>query len=148
MDAVILHGAGHAIDAFQHEGQQWDVIDLRFFYVDGVEFRDVVAAIIRGKGDAAEDDFGMRILHCRNNRGQVHFRIPDGQPTQAIVTAEGDDDDGWMKLKDFRNAKDTIFRGVAADAEVDDAITISKGIQVTLQIGRIAFVTGHAVASG
>ena len=55
---VGLHVTGDAVDVLEEEGEEGDVIFFRERGVHGVEFFDVVGAVIGGEGDAGEGDLG------------------------------------------------------------------------------------------
>ena len=52
-------------------------------------------------------------------------RFGDGEPAQAVVAAELDDDDVRLQGEDVAEAVEAILGGVAADALVDDAVVIA-----------------------
>ena len=95
---------------------------------DIVEAADVSLAIVARKSDAGDYHLGMGVLQGMDDGVEVslHFFGPDS--AQAVVAAKSDDDDGGMKVKDFIDAVDAVFGGVATNAFVDDMVVISAGV--------------------
>ena len=53
--------------------------------------------------------------------------------------AELDDDDGGMHGNDASDALDAVLGGVATDALIDDAVSVTALVEITLQEVGVAF---------
>ena len=129
VDAVGLDVALDAVDVLQEEGQQRDVILFGEHGIHAVEVRDVVAAVLRGEGDAGERDLCAAVLELLDHGGEILLRAFDGKAAEAVVAAELEDDDLGFLGEDAVDAFDAVFGGVAADACVDDAVVITVGVE-------------------
>ena len=138
MHAVGLNVAVDAVDVLEDEGQKREVELMRELGIHAVEARDVVAAVLRGQRDAGEGDLGAGVLELLDHGGEIFLGAIDGQAAEAVVAAEFENDDLRSLGEDVGNALEAIFRGVAADACVDDAVAIAGGVEETLEIGGVA----------
>jgi hypothetical protein len=154
VNAVGLHAACSAIDVLKQKGEQGDVILLRQRCVDFVELADVVRAVVRRQGDAAEHDLRSRVLQPRDNLIEILACAIDGQAAKTIVPAEGDDDEGRLQGEHIVQPVQTVFRGVAADACVHHAVVKALGVEILLEkigitaSGICAVACSQAVAEG
>ena len=126
---VGLHVAGDAVDVFEEEGQEAYVIFFRERGVHGVEFFDVVGAVVGGEGDAGENDFGAAGLELRDDGGEVGLGLFEGQAAEAVVAAEFYDDELRLAGEDAGDAVEAILGGVAADAGVEDVVVVAAGVE-------------------
>ena len=126
---VGLHVAGDAVDVFEEEGQEANVIFFCERGVHGVEFFDVVGAVVGGEGDAGENDFGAAGLELRDDGGEVGLGLFEGQAAEAVVAAEFYDDELRLAGEDAGDAVEAILGGVAADAGVEDVVVVAAGVE-------------------
>ena len=145
---VGLHVAGDAVDVFEDEGQEADAVLLGKGGVHGVEFCDVVGAVVGGEGDAGEDYFGAGLLELVDDAREVGLGLFEGQAAEAVVAAELDDDDLGMAGEDEVDAVEAVLGGVAADAGVDDVVVIAVGVEEALEVVGIGLADVGAVAGG
>ena len=131
---VVLHVAGDAVDVFEEEGQEADVVLLREGGVHGVEFFDVVGAVAGGEGDAGEDYLGAGFLELVDDAGEVSLGLFEGQAAEAVVAAEFYDDDFGMAGEDELDAVEAVLGGVAGDAGVDDVVVVALGVEEMLEV--------------
>ena len=145
---VGLHVAGDAVDVFEDEGQEADVVLLRERGVHGVEFFDVVGTVARGKGDAGEDYLRAAGLELIDDAGEVGLGLFEGQAAEAVVAAELYDDELGMAREDEVDAVEAVLGGVAADAGVDDVVVVALGVEEALEVVGIGLAEVGAVAGG
>ena len=113
-----------------------------------VELLDIVGAVVRGQGDADEDDHGAAGPESGDDLVEICAGVFDAQAAETVVAAELNDDDRRLHGDDVVDALDAVFGGVAADALIDDAIVIAPGVEVGLEIVGITFAEFGAVACG
>ncbi len=145
---VVLHVAGDAVDVFEQEGQQADVVLLCERGVHGVESFDVVGAVVGWQRDAGENDLGAACLELRDDAGEVGLGLFDGQAAETIVAAELDDDDLRVAGDHAGDAVEAVLGGVAGDAVVDDVIAKALGVEVALKVVGVGLAVVGAVACG
>jgi hypothetical protein len=146
--AVALHHSWNSEDVLEEEWEQGYVV---FVANDGVgvgELFDVVGAVVGGEGDAGEDYFGAAGFEGLDDVVEVGAGVGDGEAAEAVVAAELDYDDGRVEGEDGAEALDSVLGGVAADAFVDDAVMIARGVEVGLEIVGIALAGVGAEAGG
>lgn len=93
-----------------------------------VEAMDVGLAVIARQRDAGDDDFGVRVLQGLDDGVEVGLHLFGTDSSQAVVAAEGDDDDGGMQADYLVDSVEAVFSGVTADAFIDDMVAIAVGI--------------------
>ncbi len=125
---VVLHVAGDAVDVFEEEGEEAEVVLACEGGVHGVEFFDVVGAVVGGEGDAGEDNLGAGFLELVDHGGEVGLGLFDGEAAETVVAAELDDDDGGVVGYDAGEAVEAVFGGVAGDAVVEDVVGVVLGV--------------------
>ena len=145
---VVLHVPGDAVDVFEEEGDEGDVVLLREGGVHGVEFLDVVGAVVGGERDAGENDFGAVRLELRDDAGEVGLGLLEGQTAKAVIAAELDDDDLRMSGDHASDAIEAVLGGVAGDAGVDDVVTKSLGVEEALEVVGVGLAVVGAIAGG
>ena len=89
---VCLHVAGDAVDVFEEEGEEVDVVLPGEGGVHGVEFFDVVGAVVGREGDAGEDYLRAAGLELLDDGVEVGLGLFEGEAAEAVVAAEFYDD--------------------------------------------------------
>ena len=135
---VALHHAGRAVDVLQEEGQQAGRGTSLRGSVGLVELLDVVGAVVGREGDAGEGDLDPRFLEGGDDGVEVGAGVFDAEAAKAVVAAELDDGDRRGGGRGLRQAGDAVFGGVAADAEVDDAVVEGVLVEVGLEVVGVA----------
>ncbi len=79
---------------------------------------------------------------------EVGAGVGDGEAAEAVVAAELDDDEVGMEGEDVGEALDAVFGGVAADAEVDDAVFVALLVEIGLEVVGVALAGVGAEAGG
>lgn len=154
VEGVVLHQFGVGGDAIEEEGDQEGFLLAGEVFEDVLEIADVVGAVVAGEGHAAEKDAGAGGLAAVDHFGEVGAGGFGREAAEAVVGAEGEDDDGGFEEEGFIEAGDTAAGGVAADAEVDDAEGEVFLIEAFLEpvgvaeAGLDAIAGGEAVAEG
>lgn len=145
---VALHHAVYAEDSFEKEGQKGDVVFLGDEGVGLIELLDVVGTVVGWKGDARQSDLGAAGLEGGDDLVEISAGVFDAKATEAVVSTEFDDDDGWFEGEDVVDAFYSVFGGVAADAFVDDSVVVASGVEVGLEEVGVALAEFSAVAGG
>ncbi len=130
---VGLHVAGDAVDVFEEEGQEVQVIFFCERGVHGVEFFDVVGTVVGGEGDAGEGYLGSALLELLDHGGEVGLGLLQGEAAEAVVASELEDDELGVAGDDALDAVEAVLGGVAADAGVDDVVVVAAGVEELLE---------------
>jgi hypothetical protein len=146
VDAVGLHAASSAVDILKQKGEQGHVILLSQQCVDFVELADVIRAVVRRQGDAAEHDLCSRVPQGGDNLIEILACAVDGQAAKTIVAAEGDDDEGRLQGEHVIQPFDAVLRRVAADAGIHHAVVKAFGVEILLKKVWITVASVGAVA--
>ena len=116
--------------------------------VHGVEFFDVVGAVVGGESDAGEDDGGAAGLELVDDAVEVGLGLFEGEAAEAVVAAELYDDELGMAGDDAGDAVEAVLGGVAADAGVEDVVVVAAGVEELLEDVGIGLAGLGAVAGG
>ena len=125
MNTVRLHSALHPINIFQQERQHRHMILGCQQSIGLVELPDVIGAIVRRQGDAAQHHLGAGIEQRGHDPIEILAGAGDGQSAQAIVSAEGHDHQHWLQPQCVLQPIDSVLGGVSADALVDHLVVIA-----------------------
>jgi len=120
-------------DAFEEGGDERDLVFGGEVLVQRFELRDECRTVVRRQRHAGEDDARAGALELLYHAREVGLRDGEGDAAQAIVAAEFEHDDGGLFGQRHEDAGEAVLRGVAADAEIDDAIGESAAVQVLLE---------------
>jgi hypothetical protein len=133
VNAIVLNRARYVNEILVEHGNDGGFVLGGKVAEDRVEGTDVVAAVVRRKGDAGDENFDLRVLQGRDDGVEIVPRLLDGQSAQSVVAAEFDDDDIGMERDDRREVGDRIFRGCAAGAAVQNFIAITVLVELLLK---------------
>src|ERR1019366_3035094 len=131
--AVALHEVVVGADAFEQGGDERQLIFGGEVLVQGFELRDECGTVVRRQRHAGEDDARAGALELLYHAREVGLRDGEGDAAEAVVAAEFEHDDGRLFGQRHEDAGEAVLRGVAADAEIDDAIGESAAVQVLLE---------------
>jgi len=145
---VFLDVAGDAVNIFEQEGKQRELVGPGERGIHGVELGNVVRAVVGWECDAGECDLDASLLEFYNHGIHVGLRGLNGQAAKAVVPAEFEDDDLRVKRDDVLDAFAAVFGGVATDAGVDDPVGVAVGVKKLLQIVWVGLAGVGAVARG
>ena len=145
---VGLHVAWDAVDVFEEEGDEGNVVSLGEGGVHGVELFDVVGAVAGGKGDASEGDGDVAGLELSEDGGEVGLGLLDGEAAEAVVAAEFHDDDLGVAGDYAGDAVEAVLGGVAADAGVDYVVVVAFGVEEALEVVGVGLAEVGAIAGG
>ena len=121
---------------------------LREGGIHGVEFFDVVGAVVGGEGDAGEDYLGAALLELIDDAGEVGLSLLDGQAAEAVVATELYDDDFGVAVDNELDAVEAVLGGVAGDAGVDDVVVVALGVEEALEMVWVGLADVGAEAGG
>ncbi len=83
-------------DVCQHERKQRGIVLPRQFWVERMELRGVIRAVVRREPDAKQQDTGICLLHLPDDLAQVLFYFSDAGPAQSVVRPQFQDHQGRM----------------------------------------------------
>ena len=146
--SVLLHHAIDAVDALEEEGKKGDGVLFREQGVGLLELVDVVGAVVGREGDSGESDLCAAGLEAREEGIEIGSCVLDAQTAEAVVAAELDDDEGGVEGDDVVDAIEAVFRGVSADALVDDVVAKAASVEVFLEVVGVALAGIGSVAGG
>lgn len=152
MDAVLLDGAGDVDEVFVDHGDEAYVMLGGEIAEDFVERSDVVGTIVRGQGDAREDNLDVRGLKGGEDGIKVVAGLIGRKSAEAVIAAEFDYDHGGMRLDDRADVRDCVLGGGAAGAAVLDFVFVAALVEVALKgigpglAGLEAIACGDAIA--
>lgn len=137
MNSVWLDGAGKMNEVLVNHGNEGDARARGRLAKDLVKSMNVIGAVIRGKGNAAQQNADVHMQQSRKHFVEILFGGRERQSAQAVVAAKFDDDHGRMQAQDRRKTLHGVFGGGAAGAKVDDLIAIAELVQVAPQRVRV-----------
>lgn len=138
VDSIALHTAWHTIDVLKQKREKRHMILTAQHRVDIVELADVVRSIVGRQRDAAEHNLNSSMLQRRDDLIEISARAVEGKAAQAIIAAEGDDDNNRLERKHIVQSVKTVLCCVSANAGVHHAIVKALLVEVLLQKIRIA----------
>ena len=148
MDSVALHEVVVAADALEEEGDEGEVVPGGQGGIDGFEFADEGGSVIGREGHAGEDDAGAGGLEGLDHLGEVGLGDGEGETAEAIVAAEFEEDDGGVFGEGHGDAGEAVLGGIAADAEVEDAVGEFAAVEILLEEVGEALAGVEAEAGG
>jgi hypothetical protein len=133
VQSIGLHTACRAVDALEQKGKQGHVILPGQQRIGLIELADVICTVIRREGDAGEHHLDACAFERRDDVIEVLTSAVDWQSTQAIIAAEGDDDDGRLQREHLIQPFDSILCRVATDAAVHYMVVKAFRIQIAFE---------------
>ena len=97
------------------------------------EFLDERRAVVRRERHAGEHDARAAALKRLDHLREVGLRDRERNAAQSVVAAEFEKDDGRLFGERHGHAREAVLRGVAAHAEIDDAVLQGAPVQVLLE---------------
>lgn len=150
MDAVGLVEFFDSTDAFEEEGDEGDFGFFGDFGEEGFEAGGEVGAHVVGHLHAGDEDlnFGVFGAGFFDDAEEVFFGFFGRDAAQAVVAAEGDDEDVRAFCHGPRDAAQATGGGVAADSGVGDGVGTFGGGDLCLKQGGVGLFGIESVASG
>ena len=133
MDAVGLHSAGNAINAFKEKRQQRQVIFCRQQGIGLIELPDVVGTIVWWQGDAAQHYLSSGIEQRAHDTIEIVTGARYGQSAQSVVSTEGDDHQDRLQTQYVLEPINSVFGGVSANSLIDYLVAIALRVEILLQ---------------
>ncbi len=138
MDAILLNSAWNSVDMGIEHGQQDDMIFRCDLLKDGIELVDVVGTVVGWQRDPREDHLAACFPQGRDDRIEIGAGRRNRKTAQTVVAAKLDDNHRRMELKHLIHALNAVLGGISAHALIDDPVSISASIQISLQVVWIA----------
>ena len=121
MDAIILHPLGFQIDLFHKKGQQRNIKLFGQGRVQGAEGFIITTAIVRGQANLHQQRLSVGGFDILNHRPQSLLGLLGREAAQPVVAPQLDQHPARLMLfEQRRESCQSLLRGVAADAGVDD----------------------------
>lgn len=150
VDAVGLVEGFVAADSFEEVGDEGGLGFLGGFGEEGFEFGGEGFSHVVGHLHAGDEDgdFGVFGAGFGDDAEQVFLGFLGGNAAEAVVAAEGDDEDVGSFSHGPGDAAEAAGGGVAADAGVGDGVGEFGGVDFFLEEGRVGFARIEAVTGG
>jgi len=91
---------------------------------------------------------GAAFLELIDDGGEVGLGLVEGEAAEAVVAAEFYDYDLRVAGDDAGEAVEAVLGGVAADAIVEDVVTVTLGVEEALEVVGVGLAEVGAVACG
>ena len=150
VDAVGLVEFFDSADAFEEEGDEGGFGFFGDFGEEGFEAGGELWAHVVGHLHAGEEDldFGVLIAGFFDDAEEVFFGFLWGNAAEAVVSAEGDDEDVGSFCHGPGDAAEAAGGGVAADSGVGDGVGEFGFLDFGLEEGGVGLLLVESVSGG